>query len=356
MRILFTGGGTLGSVTPLLAIAEEIRCQVSGVSFVWIGTRKGPERKLVEDAGVKFLWMWTPKWRRYFDVRNFFAPIFLGMSVCWAFCLLMVRRPDVIVTAGGFMGVPLVWAGWFFRIPTLLHNQDVRFSLANRLVAFYVSRITYALPDTLPSRFKKKAIWTGNPIRSFVLQGDRSGGLKLCGFSDQRPTILVVGGGTGAQQLNAIVIEALPELTKKYQVIHVTGRGKIGTQVSRYAGRYCCFEFVTREMGDLLAAADLVITRAGMGFLNELAALGKSMVIIPIPRSHQEENARYFQKKGSAIVLDQARTGQDELRKVIDKCFFELGRTQERTERLRELVRPDAAKLVAREVTALAKK
>lgn len=235
MRILFAGGFTLGSVTPLLAVIEElnVKCKMQNekLQIVWVGTRKGPERALMQGVGIQYHWIWAPKLRRYFDWRNLFTPIALHLATKIAWFKLLKIRPDVIVTAGGFVGVPVVWAAWWLRmfgirIPVLLHNQDVRWSLANKLVAPFVKKITYALPGTVPGRWKKKAVWTGNPVRGVVLDGDRQRGLKLCGFDDQRSTILVVGGGTGAQRLNEIVVEALPELVKKYQVIHIIGRGK----------------------------------------------------------------------------------------------------------------------------------
>ena len=365
MHILFTGGGTLGPVTPLLAVAEvlnaECRMQNAELRMIWIGTRKGPERKLVEQAGIAFSWIWAPKWRRYFDLKNLLMPILLVYSFIISLVLLLFRRPDVIVTAGGFVGVPVVWAAWWLRmfgirIPVLLHNQDVRWSLANKLVAPFVKKITYALPDTVPARWTCKAVWTGNPVRSSVLSGKKERGLKLCGFADRVPTIMVVGGGTGAQRLNEILAEALPELVKKYQVIHVTGKNKGSGVRGQVSEHYCAFEFVTSEMGDLLAAADLVVTRAGMGFLTELAARGKPMMIVPIPGSHQEENARYFKNKKAAIVLNQAQMTGGKLIKAIDTLFDELDTMQEMGERARELSKSDAAQCMADEVQRLAKK
>ena len=372
MRVLFTGGATLGPVTPLLAVAEEVKkFTVHGAQFtemLWVGTRKGPERKLVEEAGISFSWIWAPKLRRYFDVRNFFAPLALHLATKIAWFRLLRMRPDAIVTAGGFVGVPVVWAAWWLRmfgirIPVLLHNQDVRWSLANKLVAPFVKRITCALPDTVPVRWKRKSVWTGNPVRALVLQGNKARGLKMCGFSDRLPTIMVVGGGTGAMRLNEIVVEALPELVKKFQVIHITGRGK--SQITNHKSQtnpkfeitnYCCFEFVTSEMGDLLAASDVVVTRAGMGVLTELAALGKPMVIVPIPGTHQEDNARYFAKKGGAVVLDQDGLSGKKFVSAFENLFGQLGVMQEMGERGKELSRLDSARAVADEVYGLAKK
>lgn len=355
IKILFAGGGTLGPVTPLLSVAEALNAECR--SF-WIGTRNGPERRLVEEAGIKFSWLLVPKWRRYFDIRNFFAPALIWISVVWAFCILLLRRPNVIVTAGGFVGVPLVWAGKFLGIPALLHSQDVHFSLANRLVAPYARKITYALKDNIQTRWKGKSLWTGNPVRGFVLRGDRARGLKLCGFNDLHSTIMVIGGGTGATRLNDIIWEALPELAKKYQIIHITGRGKNEALIENndeLRRRYRVFEFVAGDMGDLLAAADLIITRAGMGVLTEVATLQKPMIIVPIPKSQQEENANYFKKHKAALVLSQDDLNGEKLTIKIQQLFQELGTLQELGERAHELVRMNAAEVVAQEVLRLAK-
>ena len=405
MKVLLTGGGTLGPVTPLLAVAEELQ-QQSGVvrgfslaratlkgrttqkvELLWIGTRRGPERRLVEDAGIKFSWIWAPKWRRYFDVRNVFAPLALHLATKIAWFKLLCMWPDVIVTAGGFVGVPFVWAAAWLRmfgvhIPCLLHNQDVRFSLANKLVAPFVKKITYALPGTVPVRWKKKSVWTGNPVRAFVLKGNREAGLKRCGFDGRAPTIMVIGGGTGAQRLNEIVVEALPELTRHYQVIHLAGSGKsairhserseesptnVGSRIRAGSfvatapqddglnSRYHTFEFVTSEIADLYAAADLVITRAGMGTLFELAALGKPMVIVPIPGSHQEENALYFEVHGAAVVCRQDTLTPEVLLKIVRHLMEELGTLQTMAAAGHDLAARDAARRVAQEVLGLVK-
>lgn len=398
MRILFTGGFTLGSVTPLLAVAEElkrireleisesdikrkkanslIRQFASSLQLYWVGTRNGPERRLVKDAGIKYSWIWAPKWRRYFDVRNLFVPLVLHLATKIAWFKLLRVRPDVIITAGGYVGVPIVWAAWWLRmfgirIPSVLHNQDVRWSLANKLVAPFVARITYALPGTVPKRWKHKAVWTGNPVREFILSrsrhSERNEVKRRIPFiksrdpsplaQDDRPVILIIGGGTGAKRLNEIVVEALPELTKQYQIIHLTGKGKDQLPITNYQlSNYRQFDFVTHEIADLYAAADLVITRAGMGTLTELAALGKPMIIVPLPGTHQEDNARYFEKKRAAVVIEQGHLTTKALVQKVAKIFQELGATQEMRERACELGRPDAAKRVAEEIIALAKK
>lgn len=381
MKILFTGGGTLGPVTPLLAVAEELKRSMrhAPCSMMWLGTRKGPERQLVEEAGIPYRWIFAPKWRRYFDLRNLITPLALHLATKLSWFKLLKIRPDVIITAGGYVGVPVVWAAWWLRvfgvrIPCLLHNQDVRWSLANKLVAPCVKRITYALPGTVPKRWKHKAVWTGNPVRGFVLKGNKERGLKLCGFStvchperspkgeaegsrtDVRGTVLVIGGGTGAKRLNEIVGEALPELTKHYQAVHITGRGKQPTSYLLPTTYYRSFEFVTHEIADLYAAADLVITRAGMGVMAELALLSKPMIIVPIPGSHQEDNARYFEKRGAAVALDQTTLNGAKLVNTVRGLLNDGERLRSLAAHVKELANPEAAKRVAQEVMEIAKK
>ncbi len=359
MKVLFTGGFTLGSVTPLIAVAEELKHQkAEKLETLWIGTRKGPERKLVAEEGIKFIWLWTPKWRRYFDVRNLFTPPLLFFSVLWAVVLLLRHRPNVVASAGGYIGVPLVWAAWLLRIPCLLHNQDARFSLANKLAAPFVEKITYVLPNTIPAQWQDKSVFTGNPVRKFILQGDKARGLERCGFKDTRLTILVIGGGTGARRLNELVVEALPELVQQYNIIHLTGRGKGQEfETNNQKSGYCTFELVTKEIADLYAAADLVITRAGIGVLTELVARRLPMLIVPLPGTHQEDNARYFKTYAKITVVSQDKLDGEKLVEAVARSVVKSAHARrDEMNEISELARPDAAKHIAEEIEALVKK
>lgn len=293
MKILLSGGGTLGSVSPLLALVEPLRAAGHSVEFV--GTANGPERLLVEQAGVPFHSMTGAKWPRYFTWRMLAVPFQLGIAKWQALSLLLQLKPDMIVSAGGFVSVPLVWVGWALRIPSVVHQQDLRPGLAVRLMQPFVQCVTVAFEMSLRHFPARKAVWTGNPVR------DLTPTTNAIQVDAAVPTVLIFGGGTGAQAINALVSPALCEFTN---VIHVTGKGRDVTKFTH--PRYHKFEFLGEEMKEALAKADVVVARAGLGTISELAALGKPAIIIPMPHTHQEQNAELLREAGAAVVLNQS--------------------------------------------------
>jgi UDP-N-acetylglucosamine--N-acetylmuramyl-(pentapeptide) pyrophosphoryl-undecaprenol N-acetylglucosamine transferase len=312
IRILFTGGGTAGPVIPLLAIAEVL----SGTSknqnfkFFWIGTKIGLEKKIVEQAGIEFYSIIAGKWRRYFSWQNFFDLFRILVGFGQSLVLLGKRRPNLVISAGGFVGVPVVWAAWLRRIPVLIHQQDIRPGLANRLAAPVANVVTVTFSRSL-NDYGTKAVWTGNPIRPEFKKlkiTAREARQKL-NLNSNRPTILIMGGGTGALALNELTLASLPFLTKFCQVIHITGPGKNNTEIklddniSRF---YRSFPFLNIDgLIKAYAAADLIISRAGLSSLTELSYLGKPTILIPMPDSHQEDNASLLAKRNAAVVLNQ---------------------------------------------------
>lgn len=305
MKIVFSGGGTLGSVSPLLAVVENLRLRKElEVNFLWLGTHQGPEQNLVEKYNFDFRPIFSGKIRRYFSWRNFIDPILIFLGFLQSLFLLFKFKPDLILTAGGFVSVPVVWAGWFLRIPAWVHQQDLRPGLANKLMAPWARKITVTFNESLKFFPKNKTILTGNPVRLEILGGEKEKALEFFQLERGLLTILVFGGGTGALELNKIVKEAIPELVKFVQVIHLTGQDKMIDNGESYP-RYHVYEFLTKEMPQAYAAADLVIARAGLATLTELAALGKPAFIIPLPNTHQEENATFFAKFNAIIKVSQ---------------------------------------------------
>lgn len=313
MRILFVGGGTLGSVTPLLAVAEELgrEFEISNLKFeirFW-GTHNGPERELVEAAGIPFRSIPSGKLRRYWDLRNVFDAFAVFAAFWIALIRLLCERPSAVVGAGGFVQVPVMWAAWALRIPIVIHQQDARSGLANRLVAPFAARITAVFPFGTRAFGGRAIEIIGNPIRRSVLAAqslDSGGAKRHFGFGGDRPVLLVLGGGTGAQALNDIVRSSLPSLLAHTDVIHVTGRGKMQNAECRMQNAsYRSFALLTDDLPTAYAAADLVISRAGMGTISELIALQKSIVLVPMPDTHQEENAAAVAAAEAAVVWDQ---------------------------------------------------
>ncbi|MFH1046973.1 MAG: undecaprenyldiphospho-muramoylpentapeptide beta-N-acetylglucosaminyltransferase [Patescibacteria group bacterium] len=314
MKIIFSGGGTLGSVTPLMAVAEAVKKNDSTASFLWIGTKDGPERQLIQAAGLDFVAITSGRWRRFLTWQNFVTPFLVLKGLIDAWRLLRRFEPDVVMSAGGFVAVPVVWAAWWLRIPVHVHQLDWRPGLANRLSSGVAKTISVTFDKSRRDFDQNKVTVTGNPVRNFLLTGQADRARIKFGLQADLPLVLVLGGGTGAMNLNRLVAATVADLSA-VQVLHLTGRDK-RVAVPTAPSTYQQIEFLTDELADVYAAADLVVTRAGMGTLTELAALGIPAVIVPIPNSHQEENADYFVEQGAAVRFDENKSGA-ELAQVI---------------------------------------
>ena len=317
MKILLTGGGTMGSVSPLLAIVEELKKQ-NEIEFLWLGTQKGPEKKVIENYKIPFKAIFSGKLRRYFSWQNFIDLFFIKIGLWQSFFILLKFKPDVILSAGSFVGVPVIFAGWLLHIPCLIHQLDIRLTLANKLTSLFAKKITITFKKSIKDFSRKKTIWTGNPIRQELKILDDQ--LKIeeakefFSLEENLPIILVIGGGTGALELNKIIIQVIPQLTKFCQIIHLTGGRMASPQddISKreknnlvIKKRYHSYEFLIKEMKYAYVIADLVISRAGIGTLTELCYFKKPTILIPMPQTHQEENAIFFKSNQAVIFLDQ---------------------------------------------------
>lgn len=353
MRILLTGGGTGGSVVPLLAITKEYKKQNPEVEFLFVGTKKGiPEKELVRIYNIPYQGIHCGKLRRYFDWRNFFDPILLWLGVIESFFIINKFKPNIILSAGSFVSVPVVWLGWVLRIPILIHQQDIVPGLANLIMAPFATKITVTFEKSLADFPRKKTILTGNPVRSEIMNGDKKGAIKKFGLEENLPTLLVVGGGTGAQKINEMIYQIIPELTKFCQVIHLTGKNKYLKSSAQYSAtkRYHPYEFLTTEMADAYAVADLVISRAGMGVLTELMALAKPAILIPIPDSHQEKNAQFFADKKAVYVLWQKYLTPQFLFEKIRELILNKGELDKLSQNIKKLFQPEATKKIIEEI------
>ncbi|MBN1585091.1 UDP-N-acetylglucosamine--N-acetylmuramyl-(pentapeptide) pyrophosphoryl-undecaprenol N-acetylglucosamine transferase [Candidatus Uhrbacteria bacterium] len=311
MRIVFAGGGTLGSVTPLLAVAGEIRRRCPGAEMLWVGTVGGPESDPVRRAGLSFTAIRSGKLRRYPSIDNFFdvfriiGGFFQSLRILWG------KRPEAVVSAGGFVAVPVVWAAALLRIPVHVHQMDIRPGLANRLSAPFTRSFSVAYRESVRDFSGFRPVWTGNPVRSELFGRTRVQALDFFRLDGSLPTVLVLGGGTGAMTLNRLAIRAAVMSDGRINLVHVTGMGK-GLPVPEGSDAYRQYPSLDVDrMALAYAVSDLVVTRAGMGTLTELAALGKPTVIIPMPHSHQEDNAELFRKSGAAEVWPEESVDPD---------------------------------------------
>ncbi|MFA6271495.1 MAG: glycosyltransferase [Patescibacteria group bacterium] len=225
MKIVLSGGGTGGSVAPLLAIYQQL-VKVENTEFLFIGGNNSIEKDLAEENGIRFESIISGKLRRYFDPRNFLTPFAVILGFFHAIRILKKWRPDIILSAGSFVAVPVVWAAWLLRKPVIIHQQDLRKGLANKLMTPFATKITVTFPESLADFPRGKTIHTGNPIRESILSGNRETAMHIFSLSDNIPVILILGGGTGALTLNKIVTDSLPRLLEFCQIIHIAGKGK----------------------------------------------------------------------------------------------------------------------------------
>ncbi len=311
MKILFTGGGTLGPVTPLLAIFESWKRSDSSVEFLWAGTSHGPEREFVEKEGIRFFAISTARFPRYLSTELLLLPFRFFLAFAQSVFLLMREKPDLIVSAGGYTSVPIIIAGRLLGIPAWIHQQDVLPIMTNKLLAPFASIISVAFMQSLNAFPAYKTKWIGNPVRSSLLRGSKDHALKRFSFDAKKPTVLVFGGGTGAHWLNQVMTDIWMRLSHVANVIHVTGKGKGSAHQSSIEHHYHVVEYFIEEMADALAVADVVVCRSGLGSITELAALKKASILIPLPNTPQEANAKAV--GDGAVVLDQTKTSPEDL-------------------------------------------
>lgn len=299
-----TGGGTLGPVTPLLAIVDEWRRRDAEVKVSWLGTKRGPERQIVEAAGIEFAAMFAPKLNRHQLWQLPLIPILLFVSCLQAFRKLREIKPDLIFSAGGYVSVPIVWMGWLLRIPSWVHQLDVQPGLANKLMAPFARKVSVTWKESATAFPARKTEVVGGLVRQDVARGQASKLIKDFHFDPKLPLVLIFGGGTGALSISRATSVIATELATKANVLLLTGSGKMAPEIKNIkVPHFAAREILVEEMKDALRAADVIVGRAGMGTIAEAIALRKPLILIPIPGSHQEHNAKILQDRQAAIVI-----------------------------------------------------
>ena len=318
-KIVLTGGGTAGHVTPNLALLPSLKA--AGYEITYMGSYDGIEKKLIGDFDIPYVGISTGKFRRYFDPKNFTDPFRVIKGFSEAKKFLKQYKPDVVFSKGGFVSVPVVRAAAVLGIPCVIHESDMTPGLANKLCIPVAKKVCCNFPETLKLLPENKAVLTGSPIRAELSQGNKLAGLDMCGFSANKPVIMVIGGSLGAANVNKAVREALPKLLKDFQVVHLCGKDKMDNLLLNTSG-YKQFEYIKTELKDLFAMADIVISRAGANAICELLALKKPNILIPLPaassRGDQLLNAKSFEAQGFSIVINEDDLTTDLL---VDRVF-----------------------------------
>lgn len=305
-KIILTGGGTAGHVTPNIALLPSLK--KAGYDISYIGSYEGIEKKLIEEQNIPYYGISSGKLRRYLDIKNFTDPFRVLKGFSEAKKLMKQIQPDILFSKGGFVSVPVVFAAKHYKIPVIIHESDMTPGLANKLSLPMATKICCNFPETVKLLPEGKAVLTGSPIRAELHKGTRNIGLKFAGLSTGKPVILVIGGSQGSAAINQAVRAILSQILTKYQVIHICGKDNLDNSLKNTAG-YAQFEYVKNELKDVFAAADLIISRAGANAICEILSLRKPNILIPLSkaasRGDQILNADSYQKQGFSKVIEE---------------------------------------------------
>ncbi len=322
-KIVLTGGGTAGHITPNIALLP--RLEQKGYDVFYIGSYDGMEKKLMADFQVPYYGISTGKFRRYFDLKNFTDPFRVLKGLAEARRILKEIQPDLVFSKGGFVTVPVVRAAASLKIPCVIHESDMTPGLANKLCIPVAKKVCCNFPETLRTLPASKAVLTGSPIREELLHGDREAAYRLCGFDSSKPVLMVIGGSLGSAAINQAVRESLPALLEDFQIVHICGKDKIDNLLLNTRG-YRQFEYLKAELKDVFAMADVVVSRAGANAICELLALKKPNLLIPLSagasRGDQILNARSFEAQGFSMVLDEDYLSPGLLTEKVQELYF----------------------------------
>lgn len=371
IRLVIAGGGTGGHVHPALAVINELRERQLIADLTWIGSDASVEQEAAKRAGIRFVAIPTGKFRRYLSLQNFTDALRVPLGVLAARQSLTAFKPSVVLSTGGFVSVPTVFAAWRLA-PVITHEQTATIGLANRINARFADVLALSFESTRSSmpRLHHDIRVTGNPVRPQLRQGDRERGLERVGFRHDLPVVYVTGGARGASPINQRIASVLPQLLNQAQVIHQTGPASANSDAEKLAElraqqpsetrrRYYITEFVGEELPDIYAAADLIVGRSGAGTVAELAFVGKPAILIPLPGTGGDEqsvNAHVLADVGGAVLLPQAEATPQRLLAELSSLLADRERRDRMALAAASVARPDAAASLADIVVELAAK
>ncbi len=321
-KIILTGGGTAGHVTPNIALIPELKKR--GYEIHYIGSKDGIEKKLITDLGIPYYEISTGKLRRYFDWKNFTDPFRVLKGFSDARHIIKKIQPNVIFSKGGFVSVPVVIAAKKCKVPAIIHESDMTPGLANKICIPSAVKVCCNFPETVKCLPEGKAVLTGSPIREELFKGNAQSGLDFCHFDNSKPVLLIIGGSLGSKAVNQAVRNILPDLLKQWQIIHLCGKGNLDESLQNTPG-YVQFEYIQGELPDLFAAANMVISRAGANAICELLALQKPNILIPLSaaasRGDQILNAKSFKAQGFSYLLEEENVTNESLLTAITTVY-----------------------------------
>lgn len=317
--IVLTGGGTAGHVTPNIALIPILKKE--GWNIQYIGSKTGIEKELITKENIPYHGISSGKLRRYASVENLKDPFKVIKGLFDAYNTLRKIKPNVVFSKGGYVTVPVVLAAKLLGIPVIIHESDITPGLANKIASKGAKVICVNFPETL-KYVGDKGVLTGTPIREELFKGDARKGKKLCGFTSEKPILLMMGGSLGSVKINTCLREALGDLTHDFNIVHICGKGNVDKALENKEG-YCQFEYVGEELPHLFAMTDLMLSRAGANALAEITALKIPNLLIPLSqnasRGDQILNANSMKKSGYSVVLIEEDLTRDTLIKSLNE-------------------------------------
>lgn len=319
-KIIMTGGGSAGHVTPNLALIPKLK--QLGFEVQYIGSENGIEKEIVKSENIKYHSISSGKLRRYFDIKNITDPFKVLKGVFQARKIIKREKPNIVFSKGGFVSVPVVIGAYLNKVPVIAHESDITPGLANKLSTPFCNKICATFPETLNNMDKSKAVLTGTPIREELFKGNKKEGLKLCNFNDNKPVLMIMGGSLGSAIINNVIRQNIVKLTKQYNIIHICGKGNLDNNLNSIQG-YRQFEYVREELTHYMAASDFIISRAGANAIFEFLSLKKPTILIPLSakssRGDQILNAKSFQKNGYSLVIQEEELNWESLNKNLQE-------------------------------------
>lgn len=379
MKILFTGGGTVGHISPIIAITREVKKiyqkrdiaklpispkgEREKLYFYYLGPEDEFAKALLSKEEIKTKTILTGKIRRYLGWKSFFSNLIdvlfkIPLGILQAFFYLFWLSPDLIFSKGGYGSIPAVISGWILRVPIFLHESDIVPGLSNRFLSRFASEIFVSFPGT-KYLSPQKMILVGNPIRTEIMEGKREEAKKLFQLAGRKPVILILGGSQGSQRINDRIIEILPDLLKSFEVLHQCGKKNfkqvqaeaklvVAEDLRRY---YHLFSFLKEEeLKQAYAVADLIVSRAGSGTIFEIAGVGKPAILIPLEeaaQNHQLKNAYFYAKSGAGLVIEEANFTPHFFLGKLNYLFSHPEILKNMADKAKQFAKPRATEIIA---------
>lgn len=364
MRILFTGGGTGGHIYPIITIKRTLEKKYQGIKFLYVGPDSFAV-DILKKENIRCRFILAGKLRRYFSLLNFVDFFKIPMGLIQCFWHLFWFMPDVIFSKGGYGSIPVVFVGWLYRIPIIIHESDSIPGLANRILAGFAKKIIISFEEAKKYFPPHKTILLGNPVREELIQDNREEGIALFKLVSGKPVILIIGGSQGAEKINEIVLNTLPRLLEKCEILHLCGE-KNFKQVqessrkilekfnSNKVNLYHLYPFLEEErLKHAYAVSDLIISRAGAGGVFEIAAFGKPSILIPLSlaaSNHQTKNAQTLVQIGGAVMLEEGNLTIHLFLDAVSELLNNPEKLKEMGERVKTFYKPEINQKIAEEI------